>query len=110
MRDPTLAVVLSAIIPGLGQLALQRPYPGRHPVAGHHAGLMDRHRGPARLGLSRHSGLHRLHLRPRSPGACLKPAIRQRAWKKRSPKCASVTPNRMGVRVLISVFRLSSVS
>jgi hypothetical protein len=58
MRDPGLAAVLSAIIPGIGQF-----YNGRIL-----AGTLDRNRWPARLGSARRLGLHCLLLCPRSPG------------------------------------------
>lgn len=64
MRDPRLAAVLSAIIPGVGQ-TLQRAYSGRYAVAHHHPGTVDRHGRPTRLGLTRHRSLHSLHLRTR---------------------------------------------
>ena len=69
MRDPGLAAVLSAIIPGVGQF-----YNGRiwwHPVADHHAWVVDRHRRSAGMGVPRYRCLHRLQLRSRSPGAYL---------------------------------------
>jgi hypothetical protein len=42
-----------------------------HPVADHHAWVVDRHRRLARMDVPRYIGLHRLQLRSRSPGAYL---------------------------------------
>jgi hypothetical protein len=83
MRDPGLAAVLSAIIPGVGQL-----YNGRI-LAGIlwliiTPGLVDRDGWSARLGLPRSCGLHRLHVRPRSPGTYLRPGTNRTSEKLRS--------------------------
>ncbi len=71
MRDPGLAAILSLIIPGVGQL-----YNGRI-LAGIlwliiHAGPLDRHGRHARMDLPHHLRLHRLLVRPRTPGAYLR--------------------------------------
>jgi hypothetical protein len=65
MRDPGLAAVLSAIIPGVGQF-----YNGSI-LADHHAWVVNRHRRSAGMGVPRYRCLHRLQLRSRSPGAYL---------------------------------------
>ena len=67
MRDPALAAVLSAIVPGVGQF-----YNGRI-LAGVlwlvlTPGLWIGTGGAARLDRARPLGLHRLRLRPRPPG------------------------------------------
>jgi hypothetical protein len=70
MRDPGLAAVLRAIIPGVGQFYNGRILAGIL-LADYHAWIVDRHRRSARMGVPRYLGLHRLQLRPRSPGAYL---------------------------------------
>lgn len=80
MRNPILAAVLSAIIPGVGQL-----YNGRI-LAGIlwliiTPGLWIGTGGPGRVGLSPRSCLHRLLIRPRPPGTYLKSGVRPPARK-----------------------------
>jgi hypothetical protein len=74
MRDPGLAAVLSAVIPGVGQFYNGRILAGIS-MAHNHAGALDRDGRFARLDSPPDLGLHRLHLRPRSSGAHLTPRV-----------------------------------
>src|SRR5215211_4796428 len=50
---------------------LQWPHLGWHPLADHHAWVVDRHGRLTRMGMPRHRCLHRLQLCSRSPGTYL---------------------------------------